>query len=314
MPTTALGWARAWISCARTSTSRASRHRYAFGRWDMGARTEYGNFFPFYNSFGLDNNTEKNQDRYDDKYYKARYKGFTLNALTERVFWQRSLFRIGPTYEHYTSSYAADSYLGELEREQIPVPDDRLPHTGFQRLIGGDTLLDVDLRNRQSFARRGVRLRVQHDTYHQLNGSRGSVGLTQGFAEYYGSARLGISVTWVVKGGGAGNHGNDDDIPFYGFASLGLREGLRGYYRTRFTGDASLYLNTELRLALGRVQTSFLPFPYGVFGFYDRGRVYYKGSSPGGWHQGYGAGFYIAHRCPASWLCWCRTRNQWRTA
>ena len=105
---------------------------------------------------------------------------------------------------------------------------------------------------------------------------------------------MGIPVTLVVKGGGAKNYGNDDDIPFYKFANLGLREGLRGYYRTRFTGDASLYLNTELRLALGRVQTSFLPFSYGVFGFYDRGRVYYKGSSPGGWHEGYGAGFYIA--------------------
>ncbi|RSK34639.1 BamA/TamA family outer membrane protein [Hymenobacter metallilatus] len=274
--------------------SLATRHRYAFGKWDVGARTEYGNFFPFYNFFGLGNNTTKDQDLYDNKFYKARYKGFTLNAFTERVFWQRSLFRIGPTYEQYTSSYARSSYLGQLESGGIPVPEGQVPNTDFQRLIGLNALLDVDLRDRQSFARRGVRLRAQHDTYHQLNGNKGNFGLTQGFAEYYGTARLGIPVTLVVKGGGAKNYGNDDDIPFYKFTSLGLREGLRGYYRTRFTGDASLYLNTELRLALGRVQTSFLPFSYGIFGFYDRGRVYFKGSSPGGWHQGYGAGFYIA--------------------
>jgi hypothetical protein len=31
-----------------------------------------------------------------------------------------------------------------------------------------------------------------------------------------------------------------------------------------------------------------------VFGFYDQGRVYYQGGSPGGWHAGYGAGFYLA--------------------
>ena len=274
--------------------SLASRHRHAFGKWDVGARTEYGNFFPFYNFFGLGNNTALDQDLYDDKFYKARYKGFTLSGFTERVFWQRSLFRIGPSYEQYTSSYARASYLGQLESGGIPVPEGQVPNTDFQRLIGVDALLDVDLRDRQSFARRGVRLRAQHDTYHQLNGNKGNFGLTQGFAEYYGTARLGIPVTLVVKGGGAKNYGNDDDIPFYKFANLGLREGLRGYYRTRFTGDASLYLNTELRLALGRVQTSFLPFSYGVFGFYDRGRVYYKGSSPGGWHEGYGAGFYIA--------------------
>ena len=35
--------------------SLATRHRYAFGKWDVGARTEYGNFFPFYNFFGLGN-------------------------------------------------------------------------------------------------------------------------------------------------------------------------------------------------------------------------------------------------------------------
>ncbi|UOQ76901.1 outer membrane protein assembly factor [Hymenobacter sp. 5516J-16] len=274
--------------------SLASRHRYAFGQWDVGARTEYGNFFPFYNFFGLGNDTDKDQSRYDDKYYKARYKGFTLNGFAERVFWQRSLFRIGPTYEQYTSNYAGNSYLGQLERRNTTVPDDRIPNTDFQRLLGLNALLDIDLRDRQSFARRGVRLRVQHDTYHQLNGNRGNFGLTQGFAEYYGTARLGIPVTLVVKGGGGRNYGNDDDIPFYKFTSLGLRENLRGYYRNRFTGDASLYLNTELRLALGRVQTSFLPFSYGVFGFYDRGRVYFKGSSPDGWHSGYGAGFYIA--------------------
>ncbi|UOQ82211.1 hypothetical protein [Hymenobacter sp. 5414T-23] len=203
------------------------------------------------------------------------------------------MFRIGPTYEHYTSNYSNNSYLGQLESGGGN-PEIITPNTNFQRLIGLNALLDLDLRDRQSFARRGVRLLVQHDSYHQLNRGKGNFGLTQGFAAYYGTARLGIPVTLVLKGGGAKNYGNDREIPFYKFTSIGLREGLRGYYRNRFTGDASLYFNSELRLALGHVSTSFLPFSYGVFGFYDRGRVYFNGSSPGGWHDGYGAGFYIA--------------------
>jgi len=139
-----------------------------------------------------------------------------------------------------------------------------------------------------------VRVLVQHDSYHQLNRAKGNFGLTQGFAEYYGTARIGIPATLVVKLGGAKNYGDRNEIPFYKYTSIGLRSGLRGYYRNRFTGDASAYLNTELRLALGSVQTSFLPFSYGIFGFYDQGRVYYRGDSPGGWHRGYGAGFFIA--------------------
>ncbi|GAA3927584.1 hypothetical protein [Hymenobacter algoricola] len=269
-----------------------TRHRHAVGQWDIGARTEYGNFFPFYNFFGLGNNTTKDETLHDNLFYKARYKGYTLNAFTERTFFQRSLFRIGPTYEQYTSNFSGQSLLGQLQTN--PNPDIIRPNTSFQRLIGVNTLFDLDLRDRKSFARRGVRLLAQHDSYHQLNRTKGNFGLTQGFAEYYGTARLLVPVTLVLKGGGARNYGDDDEIPFYKFATLGLRENLRGYYRNRFSGDASLYINTELRLALGRVQTSFLPFSYGLFGFYDRGRVYFKGSSPAGWHDSYGAGFFIA--------------------
>ena len=52
--------------------------------------------------------------------------------------------------------------------------------------------------------------------------------------------------------------------------------------------------NTELRFHLGRVKTSLLPFYYGIVTFYDQGKVWYKGSDDGGWHRGYGAGFYFA--------------------
>jgi hemolysin activation/secretion protein len=185
----------------------------------MGARAEYGNFFQFYNFFGLGNNTTKDDALHDDNFYKARYKGYTAGLFAERVFFQRSLVRLGGGYEQYATSFARNTYLGQLEQD--PTAADLRPNTGFQRLAGLSAL-------------------------------------------------------------------------FYKFSYLGLRENLRGYVRNRFTGDASLYLNSELRLALGQVQNNFLPFSYGVFGFFDRGRVYYDGRSPGGWHDGYGAGFYLA--------------------
>jgi hypothetical protein len=270
----------------------SSRHRYAIGKIDVGGEANYGNFFPFYNFFGLGNTTAFDQNRYDQKFYRARYKGFTLNGFLERVFFQKSVVRVGPSYEYYTSSFANNSYLGTGNPN--PPADNQRPNIDFQRLIGLNALFDLDLRDRQTFARRGVRLLAQHDSYHQLNGREANFGLTQGFAEYYGTAKIGVPITLVLKGGGAKNYGDDQDIPFYKFANLGQAQNLRGYYRNRFTGDASLYANSELRLALGQIKNNFLPFYYGVFGFYDQGRVYYQGASPGGWHAGYGGGFYIA--------------------
>ena len=275
----------------------STRHRYAIGKVDVGATASYGNYFPFYRFFGLGNNTGFDQTLYDNKFYNARYQGYTVNAFLERTFFRRSVIRVGPTFESYTSDFSTNTYLGTLGTR----PADVRPNTSSQRLLGLNTVFDLDLRNRPSFAQRGVRIRMQHDSYHQLTANTDSTrtgksnfGLTQAFAEYYGTVKLGIPVTLVLKGGGAKNYGPDNNIPFYKFASLGQNEGLRGYYRNRFSGDASLYYNTELRLALGQVKNGFLPFFYGVFGFYDQGRVYYQGASPGGWHSGYGAGFYIA--------------------
>ena len=268
----------------------STRHRYAIGKTDVGATASYGNYFPFYRFFGLGNNTGFSQDLYDNRFYNARYRGYTMNAFLERTFLQRSVLRFGPAFESYISSFGDNSYLGTIDTR----PADVRPNTSAQQLVGLNGVFDLDLRNRPSFAQRGARIRVQHDSYRQLTSTRSTFGLTQAFAEYYGTAKIGIPVTLVLKGGGAKNYGPNNDIPFYKFASLGQTDGLRGHYRNRFSGDASLYYNTELRLALGQVKNGFLPFYYGVFGFYDQGRVYYQGASPGGWHTGYGAGFYIA--------------------
>jgi hypothetical protein len=251
----------------------ASRHRYAIGKVDIGAEASYGNYFPFYNYFGIGNDTQISQDLYNSRYYRARYKGFTVEAFGERVFWQRSVFRFGPSYEYYNTDYAFDSQLGY---EQFNVsPEGRRANADNQRLLGLNALLDLDLRNRKVFAQRGVRLLVRHDSYQQLSGDRRLFGLTQASAEYLGTARLGIPITLALKGGGAKNYGPDYAIPFYKLTSLGLAENLRGYYRNRFSGDASAYFNSELRFALGQSKNHFLPFYYGVFGFYDQGRVYY---------------------------------------
>ena len=87
--TTASGPARALHSCGRASASRgirtcysfdvqgslnglfqltaSTRHRYAIGKVDVGAAASYGNYFPFYNFFGLGNNTQLDQTLYDNK-------------------------------------------------------------------------------------------------------------------------------------------------------------------------------------------------------------------------------------------------------
>jgi len=174
---------------------------------------------------------------YDARYYRARYKGFTIKAFEERTFWQRNVFRFGPSYEHYNADYATASQLGQDLRPPLPGQDHPRPNADFRRLAGLNALLDLNLRNRPSFAQRGGRLLVRHDSYQALTSDK---GLTQGFAEYYGTAKIGIPITLAFKGG-ATNDGSDEVISCC--ALPGARAKITSYPST------TAYLASMLRAA-----------------------------------------------------------------
>ena len=133
----------------------STRHRYAIGKTDIGGQVSYGNYFPFYNFFGLGNNTKFDNSLYQAKYYRARYNGYTINAFLERTFLQRSVVRLGPTFEYYNSSYADSSLLSTTHRYRST--DQATANDKSQRLLGLNAVFDLDLRDQKIFARRGAR-------------------------------------------------------------------------------------------------------------------------------------------------------------
>jgi hypothetical protein len=255
-----------------------------WNKWAIGGGMVYGSFFPFYNFFGLGNNTVKNEDLYDSNFYRARYKGVKVRAFAQTRFLQKSTLKFGPLYEQLQSTPQNGTILdGETFQELT---------TGRESLLGGNAELDFDLRDNANFTLRGLRFNFQHTTYQRLTNGQNAFGLTSGYGQYFGTARLKIPVTLVVKVGSAKNYGKE--LPFYKYTSLGQEDNLRGYVTNRFFGDKTAYLNSDLRFHLGRVRTSVLPFYYGIVIFYDQGKVWYQGNDTGGWHRGYGTGFYVA--------------------
>ncbi len=273
------------------------RYRHIIGQWDFAALAEYGDYYPFYNFFGLGNNTDKDNDRYNRSFYRARFSGPRAELNLERVLLRsKSRFRAGVLLEDFTTNTPAGTVLATDSDLPAAVRD---VSTANQRLLGGRAELDFDFRDRAFFARRGIRFFARHTSYQQLSGTGGDNGhlfhTTEGFAAYYGTVRVGLPVTLVLKGGGAKTYGAPDSaIPFYKLPQLGQAQNLRGYVRNRFTGDAVAYFNTELRLALGSVKSNVVPFSYGILGFYDVGRVYVRGASPGDLKAGYGGGVYVS--------------------
>ncbi len=254
------------------------------GRWDAGVRADYGHYYPYYNFFGLGNATVKDPDLFDADYYRVYLKGLLSSLYVENEIFKKGSFRLGLLYEDINVRSENDSIF---HTEGVPVP-------GADRVsLGGVTArFYLDFRDREVFATRGLQFLAENSAYTTLQGASGNFGRFDSYLKYFGTAKIGIPVSLVVKLGGSFAYGRQ--IPFYKYPHLGQFSNLRGYKRNRFTGDASAYMNSELRFHFGKVRNLFLPFETGLITFFDAGRVWMEGRADGGWHPGYGAGLYIS--------------------
>lgn len=98
-------------------------------------------------------------------------------------------------------------------------------------------------------------------------------------------------VVYALRAGGEKLFGN---YAFHEAATLGRTENLRGYRETRFYGDASFYLNAEVRIRMKQFQTYLLNGTAGVLLFNDTGRVWLEGEDSQKWHNGTGLGLWIS--------------------
>jgi hypothetical protein len=126
-----------------------------------------------------------------------------------------------------------------------------------------------------------------------------------GVVSAYLTPRVLTHPTLALRAGGQKLFG---DFPYFDAAFIGGSRSLRTEHRQRFAGDASLYGTTELRVPIAAFPF-ILPFNVGAIGFVDAARVYVDGDSPGGWHQGTGAGFWIGVVRPELGITVMRTNN-----
>jgi hypothetical protein len=82
------------------------------------------------------------------------------------------------------------------------------------------------------------------------------------------------------------------DFPFQEAAFIGGRNDVRTLDPQRYAGDASVYGTAELRIPVAKF-TIGLPLNVGLLATEDVGRVYVDGDSPSGWHNAFGAGFWV---------------------
>jgi hypothetical protein len=85
----------------------------------------------------------------------------------------------------------------------------------------------------------------------------------------------------------------NNNYEFYQAASIGGSEGLRGFRNQRFTGQQSLFQNTDIRYTFKSMRTNIIPIRLGMYGGFDYGRVWMKNDYSNKWNNSYGGGLFI---------------------
>lgn len=266
-----------------------NRFRHILGLTDIEFHTRVAfdyDQFPFFYGFG--NETVRDEELFEEDYYRLGFKTFRHSPYLIRDFWDQSHLRIGLDYQY--------NEVGMDEEEDASILDEvrytSLNGLGSQHHLGVFAELDLDFRDHPGFTKKGAQFYLKAAHYKNYSRGREDFGLIDAFIAYYHTLPVLDGLTFVGRVGGIQSYGN---APFYQRASLGSHNYLRSYVRNRFLGDQAVFVNTEARLHLGTINNVVVPLNYGVFGFWEAGRIWLdQEEKDGDFRKSIGGGIYIA--------------------
>jgi outer membrane translocation and assembly module TamA len=135
-----------------------------------------------------------------------------------------------------------------------------------------------------------VRWFTEANYFKEANNGKDNFLQLRSDASFYGTPNISFPVTAALKIGGATNLG---DYKFFQSNFLGNNSNLRGYRNNRFAGKSYVYQNSELRFKLSTFRNYILTGNFGLFGFFDSGRVFSDMPEANKWHSAYGPGAWV---------------------
>lgn len=249
-------------------------------KWDVLLAVETGQPYAATYFYGAGNETVRNENVLRS-FYLSRVYGYKTFTGLQKIFWQKSSFNLGINYESNT----ADVYLDNYD-----VNDKKVFGESTLDFFGASTGIDIDFRDDAIIPKHGIRLYAGQQYSHFNISDNLDFGKSEILLELYQTRRIFIPVTLTLKGGFTNITG---DVPYYKLVTLGRTTGLRGYDRERFAGKTAARFNSQLSFEFGKIKNHFMPLTYGLFGFYDAGRVWLPKETSDKIHMGYGGGIFF---------------------
>jgi len=218
--------------------------------------------------------------------YDVKQRQWRIRPAIGRSFSPVSDISVGPIVS-YTST---DSLANRFIAQQQPYGFKKFGQAGLQLKMHLDSRYVADTLKPR------VLLDVTASGYPAVWDVTKAYESVDGWAAAFFTLPIPKKPVLAFRGGGKKLWGN---FPYFDAAYLGGSETFRTEERQRYTGGASLYGTSELRVPIAQFPF-ILPLDVGALGFVDAGRVYLNGQSPGGWHSAAGAGLWFGFLNPGT--------------
>jgi len=242
-------------------------------------------------------------------FYDVRQRAWTFRPAVGFSFGPESDVSLGPIVRYTVTDSTANRFISE----ERPYGFGSFGQAGLQLKLHHDTRTAEDT----GVVRRGITLippekpplwgilDITGSVYPGIWDAQEAYSEIAGVASAYLTVPVLTRPVLALRAGGKKLFG---DFPYFDAAFIGGSGSLRTEHRQRYAGDASLYGTTELRVPIAQFPL-ILPWDVGALGFVDVARVYVDGDSPGGWHTGTGAGFWVGVISPETSLSVLYTNN-----
>lgn len=236
------------------------------------------------NYFGLGNETTKSSSSKD--YYRVRIGEFFINPELSYPFSLRTRFSAGLFYQNSRIEATPERYISDLTVNGLD--SGIFTRKEFMGLSAG---FKHDSRNNSIFPTQGVFWEARNQFYYGLSGSENNFDRVSSEISWFFRPWKSAGHVAAFRMGGNVNTG---DYDFFQANSLGSMSNLRGFQYNRYSGYASFYQNSELRIKLSRVKSYITKGYFGLILFNDVGRVWQKDEESHKWHHGYGGGLWVS--------------------
>ena len=243
------------------------------------------NFFGFGNETPEINNSDFHRVRVDQVFLSSLLRYRLIPSIS---------FEAGPSFEVFNPKGNQDRFVRSAASE---IDKDEFELQPFLGLTGN---IRFDFTDGGVVRKEGLSALLGAKTTHAFKEQEPFLTL-KGMLRYYKPIHK-LNTTFATRFGMARNIGN---FQFFQANTLGgqtnndinaalLNTGnFRGLTRHRFSGRTVFYQNTDLRIAVKKVDSFFIPGELGILGFVDHGRVWNSDLSSKKWHVGSGGGIWF---------------------